>query len=378
VSTDSSVGGGRCGSTAGRVPGVILESQKLRCYTWRMTPYDPSLKALSDRDLLTTVSALAAQERGATANLIAALAEVDARRLYLGEGCSSLFTYCTQVLHLSEHAAYGRIEAARAARRFPIILELLAEGSITLTTVTLLAPHLTVDNCRQLLEDARHKSRREIEHMVAALRPQPSVATSIRKLPTKAPEPRPTECCASPIERDLLASQASSPVPPPKRPAALVPLAPERYRVQFTVSRAVHDKLRVAQDLLRHSIPDGDPAAIFERALTLLLSELEKKKCAAASRPRSGVPARPGSRRIPAAVRREVWARDGGRCAFAGSHGRCTERGFLEFHHVTPYAVGGTAVSTNIQLRCRRHNAYEADVYFGAMGGRASQKDSHE
>jgi 5-methylcytosine-specific restriction endonuclease McrA len=79
------------------------------------------------------------------------------------------------------------------------------------------------------------------------------------------------------------------------------------------------------------------------------------------------VPARPGSRLIPAAVRREVWARDGGRCAFVGAHGRCTERGFLEFHHVTSFAAGGTAVSTNIELRCRRHNGYEADMYFGAL-----------
>ena len=54
---------------------------------------------------------------------LALLAEVDARRLYLGEGCSSLFTYCTQVLHLSEHAAYHRIEAARAARQYPVILD---------------------------------------------------------------------------------------------------------------------------------------------------------------------------------------------------------------------------------------------------------------
>ena len=69
---------------------------------------------LSDRDLIVAVHHLAATERGATAQLIASLAEFDARRLYLAEGCSSLFTYRTQVLRLSEHAAYGRIEAARA------------------------------------------------------------------------------------------------------------------------------------------------------------------------------------------------------------------------------------------------------------------------
>jgi hypothetical protein len=100
-----------------------------------------ALTSLSDHDLLATVKTLAANERQATVRLIAALAELDARRLYLGEGCSSLFAYCTQVLHLSEHAAYGRIEAARAAQRFPVILSLLADGFITLTTIGLMSAH---------------------------------------------------------------------------------------------------------------------------------------------------------------------------------------------------------------------------------------------
>jgi hypothetical protein len=73
----------------------------------------PAIEGLSDNDLLAEVHHLTECERQATARLIAALGELDARRLYLGEGCSSLFTYCTQVLHLSEHAAYRRIEAAR-------------------------------------------------------------------------------------------------------------------------------------------------------------------------------------------------------------------------------------------------------------------------
>src|SRR4026209_2676557 len=105
-----------------------------------------SISLLSDDDLLASVKRAAGDERRATAQLIALLMELDDRRLYLGEGYSSLFTYCTQVLHLSEHAAYGRLAAARAARRFPVILVLLARGDITLTAVGLLAPHLTSQN----------------------------------------------------------------------------------------------------------------------------------------------------------------------------------------------------------------------------------------
>ena len=150
---------------------------------------------LSDLALIDEVKAVAIRERGATARLVALLAELDARRLYLGEGCSSLFTYCTQVLRLSEHAAYGRIEAARVARKFPEVLDLLAEGTVTLTTLTLLGPHLTPANHQQVLAEARHQTKREVEHLVARLRPQPSVPESIRKLPTpKACKPGMSMC----------------------------------------------------------------------------------------------------------------------------------------------------------------------------------------
>ena len=76
---------------------------------------------MSDLDLIATVARLVARESEATADLIEALAEFDARRLYLGDGCASLFVYCTGRLRLSESAAYHRITAARAVRRFPLI-----------------------------------------------------------------------------------------------------------------------------------------------------------------------------------------------------------------------------------------------------------------
>jgi hypothetical protein len=144
----------------------------------------------------------------------------------------------------------------------------------------------------------------------------------------------------------------------------VTPLAPERYNVQLTVSRDTHAKLRRVRDLLRHTIPNGDLAEIFDRALTLLLADLERRRFAATSSPRASRGASSG-RHIPAVVRREVWQRDGGQCAFVGTIGRCTERGFLEFHHVEPFAAGGAATVDNIQLRCRAHNAYEATLFFG-------------
>jgi hypothetical protein len=335
-----------------------------------------SLAHLTNDELLTEVKALARGERDATVHLIASLAELDDRRLYLGEGFPSLFTYCTQCLHLSEHAAYSRIQAARASRKWPVILVRLAEGSVTLTTVVLVGRHLTSENHVAVLDAARHRSRRDVEQQVAALRPLPAVPSSIRKLPASTPvaEAAPVAVTSETLIPSLPASPASTavdlapfPPPPPSRRALVTALAPERFKVQLTISRETHDKLRRVQDLLRHSIPSGDPAEIFDRALTLLLADLERKKLALTKRPRPPRDATPGSRHVPAAVRREVWTRDDGRCAFIGTTGRCAERGFLEFHHVVPFAEGGATTSANLQLRCRAHNQYEVDQHFAPV-----------
>ncbi len=340
-----------------------------------MTTKASVLSQLSDRELLAQVNVAVHAERQASAQLIALLMELDTRRLYLGEGFSSLFTYCTQALHLSEHAAYNRIEAARAARRFPVVLDLIAEGAVTLTTIRLLAPHLTLDNHREVLERARRKSKREVEYLVAGLCPRSDVPSAIRKLPTPphGAALRDVRPAATPaVSLDIGADTASPPpAPPPPRPAEVKPLAPERYKVQFTVSRQMHDKLRRAQDLLRHAVPDGDPAVIFERAITLLVAELERRKTAATDRPTPACRAHRvtvNSRHIPAAVKRTVWQRDGGRCAFNGRQSRCTETGFLEYHHIVPFAEGGESSVANLELRCRRHNAFEADAWFGGRG----------
>jgi hypothetical protein len=132
------------------------------------------------------------------------------------------------------------------------------------------------------------------------------------------------------------------------------------------MSAPTHEKLRRAQELLRREIPDGNPDSIIDRALTLLLEDVARRKLAAARNPRADRAPRTGSRHIPSHVKRAVWIRDGGRCAFASRNGRrCGERAFLEFHHEEPYAIGGEATVHNISLRCRAHNVHEAELAFG-------------
>ena len=313
------------------------------------TPTDlESLAGLSDQQLLDEVAARAKAERRAISALVAALAELDARRLYLAQGYSSLFVYCTQVLHLSEHAAYNRIEAARAARRFPQLLERLADGSLTLTAIRLLAPHLTEDNHERLLDAAAHRSRNEVEQQVAALHPATDAPEIVRKLTDVW---APTWACSATID---------------SHPDVVRPLAPERYLVQFTIAEDALERLRRVQDLVRHSIPSGSIGEVFDRALALMLDDLERRKLARTDPPRPCAPAETSTRYVPAAVRRAVWRRDGGQCTFIGGDGRCQERRFLEVHHLTPFAEGGLTSVENLALRCRSHNRYESGRQFGS------------
>ena len=336
-----------------------------------------SASSLSDDALLARVHALAASERSCTVELIAHLAELDTRNLSLRRG-RSLYLYCTEVLHLSEHAAYTRIGAARAARRFPAILDRLADGSVNVTTVTLLAPHLTEGNHLEMLGEARHKTKEHVREMVRRLDPLPPAKTVIRAVTpvaatsvgagTTAPSNAEDGGCSAGSEGS--AKPATPPLPSSRstsaRPAqgTVEPRSPGTFRLHVDIDRETHGVVRRLQDLLARET-GGDVSRIFARAALALLKDVEREKLAATSKPRCPDAVSEGSRHISAPVRRAVWRRDGGQCAFVGPDGRCPERRYLEWHHVVPYGHQGPASVENISLRCRAHNAYEAELVYG-------------
>jgi hypothetical protein len=332
---------------------------------------------LSDRDLLGGLVRLASAEREASADLVAHLAALELRpSVYAALGYGSLFDYCVGALRLSEDAACTRIAVARVCRRFPAILDALASGDVSLTSVRLLAPHLTPENHREVLARACGRRRPAIEALVAELAPRPDVPTSVRKLPVPSPVLTPsTALPPAPVESSAAVASPAVRALPTHRPIVQT-TSPERYRVQFTMSKESHDKLRRVQDLLRREIPSGDAGMIFERALDLLLEKVERAKLGtpAKAAPRSIRPETDKSVDLPAHrsryrprhVDRAAWTKDEGQCGFVSKDGRrCTERAFLEFHHIQPYALGGPATVENISLRCRRHNQYEAELVFG-------------
>ncbi len=324
---------------------------------------------LSDPELVAEVARLARGEREATATLIEHVAELHGRRRHESAGFSSLFTYCTQILRLSEHEAYDRMKAAKMVRRYPAVLRLLASGQVNLTTVRLLAPRLTRQNHEELLAAAAGKSKRQVLELLAGRFPQPDVASSVRKVPAPsvAVAPGPVPAVVSTTTSEAPAVGNPNQVPAPASPPPLVhPLAPDRYRVTFTATEETCRKLELARDLLRHAVPSGDAAEIVSRALDLLVEDLVKRKFALTHRPQASRGHAEDSRHVPAEVKRAVFIRDGGRCAFVGTGGRrCGERAFVEFHHLIPYAVGGPPSIDNIGLRCRAHNGHEVERFFG-------------
>jgi hypothetical protein len=335
--------------------------------------YESCLAGLSDEELLDCLSSLLGESRRAEADLVAHIGEVDVRRLYARQASPSMFAYCVDILHLSEAEAYLRIAAARAAREHPLILDMLAAGQLHLSGIAKLVPHLTPENARGLLDRAAYRSKRQIEELIAEISPRPDVPTIVRKLPEKRKLPEEPKSAW-----ELAPSEGSDPAPR-LRPdgvgssvtsapgPAIEPLAPARYKVQFTASAELREKLERLQRLMQ--VPTGDLAEVIDRLVTEKLERLERKRFGVAKGPRKGVAQgslRRRARYIPAPIRRAVYARDGGRCRYTDGQGRqCQERDRLEYHHRYPHGLGGDESLRNLSLLCPAHNQYLAEHDYG-------------
>ncbi len=348
-----------------------------------MKPY--SLSHLSDHTLLRDLASLAAQDRVTTAAMLAHLAEVDARKLYLPAGYPSMYAWCVGELKLSEDAAAKRIQAARIARRFPAIFPMLADGRLHLSGVNLLAPYLTPENADDLLAATTHHGKAGIQRLIAERFPRPDLPALVQPLVAcehgeqHAPahviltvsghSAEPESACdgaltLAPVEV-AGAHPASGHVGSRSK---LAPLSAGRFALQVTIAQGTHDKLRYAQTLLGHTVPSGDLAQVLERALDALIAQLEQRRFARTARTRPSRRPRGTNdgRYIPAAIRRMVWQRDGGQCTFVSDSGhRCEARTRLEFDHAQPFARDGQATPSGLRLLCRAHNQLAAERTYG-------------
>jgi 5-methylcytosine-specific restriction endonuclease McrA len=267
------------------------------------------LQHLTNEDLLTGLHALVGESRSIMVKLLAYLGEVDARRLFVEHGCSSMYAFCRERLKLSEGEAQRRIVAARLARKFPVILSMVESGSVHLSVLELLQQTLTLDNHRDVLNLVAGKSTRAVKAMLSD---------------------------------------------------------DDSMRMSFLASADLRAKIDLATSLMRHRNPRGDLAVMVEAALELLIAKLSKERLGAGAKTNPMTTRRLTAERIDRALRAAVFARDGMQCTFIDESGRrCSECGFLEIDHIVPRARGGKTELENLRVLCRAHNRLMAERAFG-------------
>lgn len=323
------------------------------------------------------------RDRRLTVELLLFLGEMMHRRLYAPAGCSSMFRYCVERCAMSADVAFRWTRVARASRAFPQLLEMIADGRLGLTSITLLAPRLNTETAPWLLPAAAGLSNREVGALLARHWPKPDAPTLFRVLSETNPSPAPSEAnpgapselAALPIPTQLQdvaaapaqpgsAEEALEPSPDDAPPAPLAPLAPQRrYFFQCTLDSETVELLERAKALA--PVKASTEVDVLKAALAAHVLELEWRRFAATTLPRASRASARDSY-IPNHVRREVWMRDQGRCTFEGEGGHvCGAREALEFDHVVPVAKGGDSRPSNVRLRCRTHNQLEAERVFG-------------
>lgn len=324
-----------------------------------------NLSTLTNEQLIQSLKSLVADERGGLVRILKHLAEFEKRKLAEEESFPSTFEYCVRELRYAQGEAFRRIRASRAAAKYDMLYNLIERGEITLTTVSMLEPHLKWENHRRLIKASLGLGTREVEALVASLNPVTAApAERVRMLAVAVPPPaHPTEELFSPPPAADLPVRARLPVPAaPIEPVASV----RRVHFSFTGDEALLRDYERAKELSRHKWPAGHMEDVFAGAMKALLDKIDPDKRSRRKDRTRRLAAGARSRHIAIAVKDEVWLRDGGRCGYSGEGGRiCGSRAGLQFDHVKPWALGGESDAANIRLLCRAHNGLEARRVFG-------------
>jgi 5-methylcytosine-specific restriction endonuclease McrA len=374
-----------------------------------MSAFAPS--TLDSNVLALRLRELAGEERNVQVDFLLHLDEFDRRRAFVDAGHPSLWAYCLEVLHLREGAAGRRIQAMKVPRRFPTLEEALRDGRLCLSTIALLGQVLTEENLDDLLARAAFRTKADVDHLVASVQARTAPRAGIRKLPQHEPAAKPAplplvtndDRAERPAERPERAAGLAAPLldrcppmdglPAPREPACEKPKhAPEmravtenHWSLRVTIDRACKEDLDTLKSLLAHKVPDGDLAAVLHEAIRCAIEKHGKRKGAVAPARKANRSAAPVARRndstsaIPAEVRREVWTRDGGRCAWIAADGRrCNSRWKLELDHIHPAALGGPSTVENLRIACRPHNLLHAEQTYGREHMERFRRESGE
>ena len=365
------------------------------------------LGALSDRELLGNLQKFNQKECKLKVLVLLYLSEIDTRKLYLPMGYSSLFDFCTMHLRYTRATAARRIRSARAAAKYPEVLELLLSGEINITTLSMISDILDQDNHEEILSAIRGRSTRAVELLVSRHRPVNIIRDTVRPICVRRRvEESRVACGTGPSAETNSNCPHFTPSAETKSSPSSLPgrvILEQRLKLGFTVTPEFMAKYNRIKSLLSNKHPKG---VNFEMLFEILMNEYlekhdpdrrrarRKKRAAnrdkitkrnpekqgsqrtrgAINRDQAGKGDRRnkikepncGSRRIPPAIRDQVYARDGGICSFIGANGkRCGSTWDLEIDHVIPFAQGGNNSLGNLRLLCRKHNLYQAERAYG-------------
>lgn len=364
-----------------------------------------SLRSVSDQEILSRTSALAAQDRKLILSLLLHLNEVERRKLYLKSGHGSMFDYCTSRLRYSEPSAVRRIKTARCLARFPELYALLESGEVNLSTVSTVAKILKPENSGKIIARIRGKSQREAQTVVAEYEPRAvlppdrvravfvpvapaSVPADLGEIHLRSDGKKSSSSDATnensrEQESGAVTAAAQTAVAGVARIDEAGSLQFERHAlVQFTTHENVLSKLERVRSIASHRLA---PNASMEQLVEFLAdyfieredpaarsARRESRKQAAGSAGQGiAINAQAGksSRYIPVRARDEIFMRDNRQCTYVGPGGkRCGSTQVLQIDHKKPVARGGGNSADNLRLLCAHHNRLEAERLMGRSG----------
>ncbi|HEX9290838.1 MAG TPA: DUF222 domain-containing protein, partial [Anaeromyxobacteraceae bacterium] len=338
--------------------------------------------SLDSAALSRRLSELAGHEREVQVEFLLHLSEYDLRRAWLEEGFGSLWDYLTRALHYREGAAHRRIRAMRVLRRLPHLADAFRDGRLCLTTAALLEPIITEENAADLAARAAFKSKADVEHLVVSVQPRSAPQDGIRKVPQRREAPGAAPLLLSAPPSDVApevpspALDAPAPARAPEARPIMRPIAADTYSLNVKIDADLKREIDQLTELLSHKIPTGELVAVLREAVHCAMEKHGKRR--GAVEPSRKVNRKVSQERsatatafklrdpIPAEVRREVWKRDGGCCAWIGPDGRrCCSRWKLEVDHIHPAGLGGPSTIENCRLLCAAHNKLHAEQTFG-------------
>jgi 5-methylcytosine-specific restriction endonuclease McrA len=322
------------------------------------------METTSAQELSLRLAEMVRRERHLVVAFVVELADFAGRELYRELGYDSLFYYCVRQLGLPKSSSFRRSEAARLVARFPVIAGHLRDGSLSIRSLVELREVLTEQNHAEVVGRAAGMSQEEARLLAVEYNPRPVPCDVIRRLPevpvsAETAHLVPAGTDATPRNSD------ARPRVPAGPPEYVELLTRQLRRLNVTVSADFMMELEQARAALSHQIPDGDFERVVREGFKLIL-ERQRKRKALTERGHAQSAHQPKGRHIPAAVRRQVWKRDGGRCTWEMGDGKpCGSTHRLEFDHGREFSLGGESTVDNVRLLCRKHNVMKAEERFG-------------